>query len=277
MNTRNFFVSGLILAGLTMAVHAQPVIPTNSDVVIGFTASGGTGAATNIELDVGSASNYIGLASGTYTIGNFNTSLTNIYGSGWGSRSDLSWGAVGATGGVSSNVSGAPVKTIWASSVETGSSYPAPAWTESQSYKYTQPNTNIGGMYNGFANGTSLTETGQTTAIGGTVNAIQIGTATGGSWSAAGAGTLFGMSAFASGVTFQGAVSGPNLDLYQNSPIASGSAPASDLGYFALNGNTGALTFTVPGSAIPEPSTYAMILGLAALGFVMIRRRQALV
>jgi len=46
-----------------------------------------------------------------------------------------------------------------------------------------------------------------------------------------------------------------------------------DLGTFTLSG-TGDLSFTA--AAIPEPSTYAMILGVAALGFVMLRRRQVL-
>ena len=43
---------------------------------------------------------------------------------------------------------------------------------------------------------------------------------------------------------------------------------SSEIG-FAL-GSNGSFTY----GAIPEPSMYAMILGVAALGFVMLRRRQ---
>jgi len=49
-----------------------------------------------------------------------------------------------------------------------------------------------------------------------------------------------------------------------------GTGVGIDLGTFTLNATSGMLTFT----AIPEPSTYAIILGVAALGFVMLRRRQ---
>lgn len=60
------------------------------------------------------------------------------------------------------------------------------------------------------------------------------------------------------------------LELWELLPTASGSARGFDLGTFTLHGSTNTLTFTV----IPEPSTYAAILGFAPLGVVMIRRRK---
>lgn len=269
MNSRKLIVSGLLLVGLVAGVHAA--IPANSDIVLGFTASGGSGAATHIEIDVGSASSFLGLSSGSYSLGNFNASLSGVYGSDWATSSTTSliWGAIGATGNGGSNISGVADKTIWASSVQ-NSGGTSTAWTRKQAYAYSTPNSNVTGVYNGFGNGSSLSETGTTTALGTTINAVQTGTSTLGSWSSQGASTLFAMSTFATGVTFQGSV-GSNLDLYQNSPIGSGTAPSSLLGYFALS-STGDLSFNV--TPVPEPSTYAAILGLAALGFVMIRRRQ---
>jgi hypothetical protein len=54
------------------------------------------------------------------------------------------------------------------------------------------------------------------------------------------------------------------MELFQLNP---GAAHGIDLGTLTLSSS--GLTFT----AIPEPSTYAMILGVFALGFVMLRRR----
>jgi hypothetical protein len=58
------------------------------------------------------------------------------------------------------------------------------------------------------------------------------------------------------------------LDLYQATGAA-GSVSEQFLGTLALT-TGGEVFFT----AVPEPSTYAMILGAAALGFVMMRRRK---
>jgi hypothetical protein len=60
-----------------------------------------------------------------------------------------------------------------------------------------------------------------------------------------------------------------SLVLWQLAGTASGSAAGVDLGTFTLNASTHVLTFT----AIPEPSTYAAILGVLTVGFVLIRRR----
>ncbi len=62
--------------------------------------------------------------------------------------------------------------------------------------------------------------------------------------------------------------SGQGAALWMLEPDTGPGSLAVDLGTFTLN-SSGVLTFT----AIPEPSTYAMILGVFALGFVMLRRR----
>jgi len=60
------------------------------------------------------------------------------------------------------------------------------------------------------------------------------------------------------------------LDLYGYANSGA-SVNTTFLGTLALT-QGGELFFTA--AAIPEPSTYGMILGAAALGFVMIRRRK---
>ncbi len=59
---------------------------------------------------------------------------------------------------------------------------------------------------------------------------------------------------------------------------ANANNPGNFLGTFAIFGN-GNVTFTAAGAlaSIPEPTTYAAILGMAVLGFVMLRRKQAIV
>ncbi len=59
------------------------------------------------------------------------------------------------------------------------------------------------------------------------------------------------------------------LTLWYLAPTSSGTKNGVDLGFFTLNGGNGTLTFTV----IPEPATYAAILGALTVGFVMVRRR----
>lgn len=59
------------------------------------------------------------------------------------------------------------------------------------------------------------------------------------------------------------------LELWALAQTSSGTKAGVDLGTFTLNTATDVLTFT----AIPEPSTYAAILGALTIGFVMIRRR----
>jgi autotransporter-associated beta strand protein len=82
----------------------------------------------------------------------------------------------------------------------------------------------------------------------------------------------FGSSAAGVGQTYTVASAGswigwgaPNTDFSFNSSTITG-------GSFAFNGNN--LEFAVT-SAIPEPSTYAALAGLGALGLAMYRRRQA--
>jgi len=62
-----------IIAGaalLTPAVHAQTVTASLDDLILGFRAAGGTGAGVNLEVDLGSVSNFYNGASSTLTLSN---------------------------------------------------------------------------------------------------------------------------------------------------------------------------------------------------------------
>jgi len=246
-------------------------------LVIGFEATSGTGQTTNIEVDLGSASNFTSAASGQ--IVNLGSDLSTAYGSTWNTRTDLAFGIVGSNG------SSGPLFAT--SSYDQGN--PPPAWTQKSGGFYGTPNSKITTLYGSssitgsFGNSTDVTilsDIGtQTSALGGTLQGISTVAGDTGSWSATKtSNSPFGMSwASTSGVVFttltdMNASSNPGTGEAELYKIAAGSGNAMDLGTFTL-GSDGILTFTGL-TAIPEPSTYAMILGVFALGFVMLRRRQ---
>jgi hypothetical protein len=146
-------------------------------------------------------------------------------------------------------------------------------------------------MYNAFGSGTTLSDVnGSTVTLGSntvTLAAMSIGTATPGAFtaqananSAAGnwnipnttASSLFE----AANVGTSGAATGeifyfPGNDNVGGNPTADIQGSHGLASYFTLNGN-GEITFTV----VPEPSTYAALIGIAALGYALLRRRRSI-
>jgi hypothetical protein len=271
MKTTKIITAALLLAGLALPSYAQV---SSGNLVIGFeAATGSTGATTNLEVDLGGASLFSSAASGTYTIGNLSADLTSIYGANWNTRADLAFGIIG--GGSS---------TLYASSSHDSTQSPIPAWTQKSAGFYTTPNSKIASLYGpgiqgSFGNAldaTSLADINSQVSSLGSYHLQGISTlaADPGSYSGTkGSASPFAMSwASTTGVVFtttpSGATGGTGVaDLYK---MIGGSGNGTLLGTFSLD-SAGILSFTTP---IPEPSTYAMILGVAALGFVMLRRRQ---
>ncbi len=271
MNTKILTVAALLLAGMSAPVFAQ----SNGDLILGFTASSGTGAATDIEVDLGAASNYAAaLTPGTYNLTNLNSDLTSTYGS-WASDSNLSFAIFGSEAFGAGNSSG-PSKSLWASY----SPYTAgtPGYVTGPAAGNSSANSNIVGIYGGFTNGTSLSDiTGTTASLGSntvTFTGTSIGTSTQGSMTNLGAGTNFSMPSTVTNL-FSTTPTGSEELFYLKGNLAAGTTSADIQGvngltsYFTVNSN-GALTFTV----VPEPSTYAALIGIAALGYALLRRRR---
>lgn len=88
------------------------------DLLLGFHATSGTGSSTDYIVDLGSS---LSLRDGTLTgnLANLGMDLTNTYGSGWFSRSDLYWGLIGIREKYDPDfgtvVSGDPSGTLYAS------------------------------------------------------------------------------------------------------------------------------------------------------------------
>jgi hypothetical protein len=104
---------GLVL--LTSAVHAQTITTALDDLILGFYATGAPGKALNLEVDLGSISNFYN-ATGSFTLPALAVQdLVDTYGASWSTRTDLFWGAVSTTGRAAGTADGhAPVGTLWA-------------------------------------------------------------------------------------------------------------------------------------------------------------------
>lgn len=302
MNIGKILLTTSVLGLAAAAANAQ-VIPalTNlgasyigtGDLDLGFsntvTPPSLNGVAVDLIFDVGNATDYYsaytvgalasenqavsgGLAQGTtYQVAAFdNQDLLNVYGSNAYS-SNTKWAVVGGNG-----AGGGPVAesatTLWTTDNSTAFAVAAKSSSlqASPSNKlFTTVGSQVGG---GTLAGQSLISTD--------ANLYGQGGSTSFTSDLGVNGNLNSFSGFHSGTgatstTLALASSGTSsMTLYMLTPtnnLITGLASSVDLGTFTLT--TAGLFFTTPGVAIPEPSTYAAILGALTIGFVMVRRR----
>jgi len=271
LNIKNLSALAILVA-TAFSSQALAGFGTNAgDIIIGFkTGSGGTFAN---DMDI-AAGNLSTLATYTTTtlIGNFNTSLTAAFGSTWNSGSTgvvganlLNWGAVGTD---NTNNIDYFTKAWSASTVGTlgGATNTTPL--SGLSPVIGTASAKILSVGQGYQSGAATADAGAVTNAKASLNAWTNQATTGTN--------LFGLSGLTatsitdkmvlnSNATFGGfTASAADLYSYQGTS-------ATLLGTFSLATN-GNLYFTA--SAIPEPSTYAAILGVATLGFAAIRRRK---
>lgn len=270
---KKYIIAAALSAGLIASLHAS----SGGDLILGFNATGGTGAGTNLEIDLGAISNYeLGTASGTTDIVNLldssavgvGNTLDSLYGSNWASRSDLTWGVAGTVGDTTSTgPNGEAAKTLWLSTAANSSALDG-----------TASSTALLGTANSLAGGASQKINAIYQNFPG--NSFQIGNTTPGSWtSQEGTGVKVWNNVYARG-SFENNtnIAGNNgnyvaSDLYDIAPTLN--QAGTFLGTFGIN-STGEVTFTAMASAVPEPATYAALLGVGALGFAMARRRRAI-
>ena len=167
----------LILASvalLTPAVRAGTVSAQLDDLILGFRASGGTGAGVNLEVDLGSISNFYNGASSSLNLSNLVIQdLIDTYGANWASRTDLFWGAAATDGNALPDPNGKPVSTLWATSVPINS-----APLEGNSGNQAGAATKIEGIYSG-----SVGSLGGATSTSNSSAAATIANTATGSWS----------------------------------------------------------------------------------------------
>jgi len=276
MKTKHFVLPLLALSAGVLTASASGVsVASENDLILGFSNSSGTGSTLNLEIDLGQASNFYGV-SGTEILGGLaEADLAATYGANWNTLSTLTWGVAGTTGsGAGTTIGGNSIlkDTLWATRAETTVGLQSSAWIGGTTFGQQGAANKIANLYAASPVGLS-----GALATGNSATAAVIGTSAGGSWntevgtSAAAFTFLNPSNLFTNGTN---ATFGEVSDLYEVQPDSSAGVY---LGSFGLT-NAGVLEFSgsvsAAASTVPEPSTYAVMAGAVALGFVALRRRR---
>jgi len=276
--TKILSIGLLAAAAALFAPYARAgnVTVNTGDLLLGFENPNGTGAASDYVVDLGPASYFIGLSAGTYnltstlSLGNIAADLSATFGSSWATNSatqgqNVQWGVVGDTGTVGGNTGvggtfGLPKDTIFLTVAEYtpggGSTAPANSSASAQ---------------NGWL--TSINQFETTVSTSGTTANSSKATVTSSSETNAWSTKI--PTGFTTGLNVEQPTSGTyigptnsELDLYELVDSNATGAGTKLLGSFTLD-SSGNLDFT----AVPEPSTYAM-LGMSGIAILVLYRRR---
>ncbi len=274
--------AGLMLWGTAApSAHAATITATFSDLILGFRATGGSGADKNLEVDLGNVGQFYALPAQThFTIAGFSASdLADVYEVLWNTRDDLFWGLAATTGsaqGTTINSTTIASKTLWGTRAQSTAGVQSTPWNRANAFSQQGPANAMATLYTGGLGSLN----GKTSTTNSTQSAV-LDSATAGSWSAqegsnaAAFGSQMSKSLFEAGTNFSTLVGSYFvLDLYELQP---GSGSGGYIGSFGLD-SAGLLQFSndpafFAVSAVPEPSAWAALLGAVALGWAAFRRR----
>jgi hypothetical protein len=264
---------GLAGAALFIATaNAQSTISANAgDVILGFYATSGTGAAYDVEVDLGSVEQFLNATPGeTIQLTGPNAlaeaDLAATYGTNWASDPDLFWGAITTNQASTTAIPGAPLYTTFVTDPESTPGTLNPPWISGTKFAQEVPSGLIESVIIGL-NGTTSTANSSVTSI--------VPTSLGDSYYAADfhvANTSFD----AYTPTIDNAVtnvdaSGNSISDFYELTSTNPETPGQLIGTFKLNGDFG-FEYT---AAIPEPSSIGLtgVGFLSLIGFVALRRR----
>ena len=127
---KKLFLTALLAALGAVATARAQVSANMNDLVLGFRATGGQGQNVNLEVNLGSVSQFQNLAAGTtLLISRLSPAdLAAVYGANWATRTDLTWGVIGTAGRISGGPNGAPIATLWATNAEEPDGTQSPPW-----------------------------------------------------------------------------------------------------------------------------------------------------
>lgn len=252
---KKILVAALLAVGFAGSAFAQAV---NGDLIMGFRddgSDGGTGTSSNLTINLG-LFNQFEAGGAFYSPGvavNTGINLTTdgvgtLYGGSYLTDTGLLWGVVGTNTGSNNEL----FVTAAAPGGIAGSSTP---WLD-------RSNTSQSSQHSIFA--TFVAQQGS--------NPVLIAsTSTSTSWSFKEGTSSVAFGAYNKSLFEASSTNGDVADLY-DLPTTTG-VPGVLLGSFSLD-SSGNVDFTAAGAAIPEPSTYAAILGAAVLAVAIYRRRQ---
>lgn len=263
-----------------LTAPSRAVTVSSGDLVLGFRASGGTGADKNLTVNLGPASTYYGAAPGSSFIVTSLSSadLVSTYGSNWATRADLSWGVVGTTGAGAVGI--APARTLWASRAETTPGTPSTPWIRGSTFTLQIPSGTVSTLYSGAPGSLSSGSATGNSAVSSVIDSTLAGSWTvqedftpGVSFRYFNPSVLNSMDHIAGSPSVYDGTSYGVLDLFEVRPGTAGD-PATLLGAFGLN-SSGQLVFsTNPAvfAAVPEPS--AIFTAAGAFCALLFRRRR---
>jgi hypothetical protein len=264
-----------LLGVCLLSAPARATLTYNpGDIFIGFFATGGTGATLDYIVNLGQASQYTtGTAAFNLSTSGIGADLTTAFGAGWSTRSDLYWGLFGVDFNTHGDA-GTPRQTLYASNAELTLGTQATAFNRATAGVQGNVGTSMNNVATAYTFGNNAPGSDHpTTNPVGLIQAVGDPNSYGGTQSvdsltSFGAGTSLiggGWNTFENGAATQAA------DLFKLAPkVGGGTQPGTYQGTFTINGTSGAISFQP--TPVPEPSTYGLMIGAAAILLVVVRK-----